>query len=220
VCDIIHNGIIENFQNLKKELIKKGHKFVSETDTEVAAHLIEENIKTGKLTLNLAPQIEKAAKLVINALKNDKKILLAGNGGSAAMAMHIAAEFTGRYKLERKALPAIALTTDLAAITAISNDYGFDVIFERQLQALANEGDVFIALSTSGNSKNLIKAVEAAKKLNVKVIGLLGKDGGKMKNTPNAEIIIPSDNTPQIQEAHLMVLHIICELVEKELFGK
>ena len=182
--------------------------------------MIEENIKTGKLTLNLAPQIEKAAKLVINALKNDKKILLAGNGGSAAMAMHIAAEFTGRYKLERKALPAIALTTDLAAITAISNDYGFDVIFERQLQALANEGDVFIALSTSGNSKNLIKAVEAAKKLNVKVIGLLGKDGGKMKNTPNAEIIIPSDNTPQIQEAHLMVLHIICELVEKELFGE
>ena len=135
------------------------------------------------------------------------------------MAMHIAAEFTGRYKLERRALAAIALTTDLAAITAIGNDYGFDGIFERQLQALGNSGDVFIALSTSGNSKNLIKAVEYARKSNIHVIGLLGKNGGKLKNTSKVEIIVPSDNTPRIQEAHLMILHIICELVEKELFG-
>ena len=145
---------------------------------------------------------------------------MAGNGGSSTQASHIAAEFTGRYNLERRALPAIALTTDLAAITAIGNDYGFDAIFERQLEALANAGDVFIALSTSGNSKNLIKVVEKAKELNVHVIGLLGKGGGALKNTSSVEIIVPSDNTPRIQEAHLMILHIICELVEKELFVK
>lgn len=182
--------------------------------------MIEESAETKRMCLELAPQIEKATELIINTLKNNKKILLAGNGGSASMSSHIAAEFVGRYKIERKALPAIALTTDLAAITAIGNDYGFDTIFSRQLEALANPSDVFIALSTSGNSKNLIKAVEAAKNLNVHVIGLLGKDGGKLKNTSKVEIIVPSDNTPRIQEAHLMILHIICELVDKELFGK
>ncbi|MBI2653124.1 D-sedoheptulose 7-phosphate isomerase [Candidatus Woesearchaeota archaeon] len=181
--------------------------------------MIEESAETKRMCLGLAPQIEKAAELIINTLKNNKKILLAGNGGSGTQAAHISAEFIGRYKLERKGLPAIALTTDLAAVTAISNDYGFDRIFERQIEALGNEGDVFIALSTSGNSKNLINAVEAAKKLNVHVIGLLGKDGGKLKNTSSVEIIAPSDNTPRIQEAHLMILHIICEIVEKELFG-
>ncbi|MBI2650113.1 D-sedoheptulose 7-phosphate isomerase [Candidatus Woesearchaeota archaeon] len=182
--------------------------------------MIEESIETKRLVQELSPQIEKAVQLVTNALKGNKKILLAGNGGSSSQASHIAAEFVGRYKIERKGLPAIALTTDLAAITAIGNDYGFDTIFERQLGALANEGDVFIALSTSGNSENLIKAAEASKKLNVHVIGLLGKDGGKMKNTSDIEILVPSDNTPRIQEAHLMILHIICELVEKELFEK
>jgi len=111
------------------------------------------------------------------------------------------------------------LTADLAAITSIGNDYGFDAVFERQLEALGNEGDVFIALSTSGNSRNLIKAVEKAKELDIHVIGLLGKNGGKMASTSSVEIIVPSDNTPRIQEAHLMILHIICELAEKELFG-
>ena len=182
--------------------------------------MIEESIETKRMCEALAPQIEKAAKLIINTLKNNKKIILAGNGGSASQASHIAAEFVGRYKIERKALPAIALTTDLSAITSIGNDYGFDTIFERQIEALGNEGDVFIALSTSGNSRNMIKAVEAARKLDVHVIGLLGKDGGKMKNTSSVEIIVPSDNTPRIQEAHLMILHIICELAENELFGK
>ena len=181
--------------------------------------MIEESVEAKRMCEALAPKIEEAVDLIINALKNKKKILLAGNGGSAAMSSHIAAEFVGRYKLERKALPAIALTSDLAAITAIGNDYGFDKVFERQLEALASEGDVFIVLSTSGNSENLVKAVGAAKKLNVHVIGLLGKDGGKLKNTSSVEIIVPSDNTPRIQEAHLMILHIICELIDKELFG-
>jgi len=187
---------------------------------EAIKSMIGESIETKRLVQELSPEIEKAAVLLIDALKNNKKIILAGNGGSAEMSAHIAAEFTGRYKLERKALPAIALTTDLAAITAIGNDYGFDKVFERQLEALANEGDVFIALSTSGNSENLIKAAKTAKNLNVHVIGLLGKDGGKMKNASDIEIIVPSNNTPRIQEAHLMILHIICELVEKELFEK
>src|SRR3989338_3033994 len=182
--------------------------------------MVKENIKTGSLFLNLAPQIENATKLVINALKNSKKIILAGNGGSASQASHIAAEFVGRYKMERRGLPAIALTTDLAAITAIGNDYGFDTIFERQIEALGNECDVFIALSTSWNSKNIIKAVERAKKLNLHVIGLLGKDGGKMRNACDIGIIVSSSNTPRIQEAHLMILHIICELADRKLFGK
>ena len=206
--------------------------------------MIEGSIGTKRMCLELVPQIEKAAHLVINTLKNNKKIILAGNGGSSTQAAHISAEFVGRYKIERRGLPAIALTTDLAVITAIGNDYGFDTIFERQIEALGNEGDVFIALSTSGNSKNIINAVEKAKKMNVHVIGLLGNDGGKLRkllaidmaseshephmsllasshaDTSSVEIIVPSSNIPRIQEAHLMILHIICELVEKELFGK
>ena len=180
--------------------------------------MIHESIKTKELVQDLAPQIEKAANLIIAALKNHKKILMAGNGGSASQAAHIAAEFVGRYKIERKSLPAIALTTDMSIITALSNDYSYEIVFERQLEALANAGDVFIALSTSGNSKNLIKAVETAKKLKVHAIGLLGNNGGKMKNTSDVEIIVSSDNTPRIQEAHLMILHIICELIENKLF--
>ena len=182
--------------------------------------MIEESIEVKKLARSLSPQIEKAANLIIDVLRKNKKIVIAGNGGSTSQASHIAAEFVGRYKIERKGLPCIALTTDLAAITSIGNDYGFDTIFERQIEALANTGDVFIALSTSGNSKNIINAVEKAKKMNVHVIGLLGKGGGKLRNTSSVEIIVPSDNTPRIQESHLMILHIICEIVEKELFSK
>ena len=173
-----------------------------------------------ELAENYSEKIEECVNLILNSLKNNKKILLAGNGGSATQASHIAAEFTGKYKLERKALPAIALTTDLAAITAIANDYGFEKIFERQIEAIGQEDDVLIALSTSGNSQNIINAVEKAKKMKIKVIGLLGKDGGKQKNTSNVEIIVPSENTPRIQEAHITILHIICELVEKQLFEK
>lgn len=186
---------------------------------EAIKSMIEESAETKMVVLELAPQIEKAVETVIGALKNNRKIILAGNGGSASQSIHIAAEFVGRFKIERKGLPAIALTADLAAITSIGNDYGFDAIFERQLEALGNEGDVFIALSTSGNSRNIIKAVEKAKELNVHTIGLLGKGGGKLKNTSKVNIIVNSDNTPRIQEAHLMILHIICELAEKEMFG-
>lgn len=183
--------------------------------------MIQESIEAKRLVHDaLAPKIEEAANLIIGALKGNKKILIAGNGGSASQASHIAAELVGRYKIERRGLPCIALTSDSSILTAWSNDYGYDGIFERQLEALANAGDVFIALSTSGNSRNLIKAAEAAKKLGVHVVGLLGKDGGKLRNASSVEIIVPSYNAPRIQEAHLMIMHIICEIVENKLFGK
>lgn len=182
-------------------------------------NMLEEGFElNNKLIENITDKIEEATNLIIDCLKNNNKILLCGNGGSAEMSSHIAAEFVGRYKKERKALPAIALTTDLAAITAISNDYGFEKIFERQIEGLGKEGDVLIALTTSGNSQNIINAVQKAKSMRIKTIGLLGKDGGKIKNTLDIEMIIPSDNTPRIQEAHLIILHIICELVENRLF--
>ena len=173
-----------------------------------------------ELAEKVSDKIEECVDLILNTLKNNKKILLAGNGGSATQASHIAAEFTGRYKLERKALPAIALTTDQAAITAIANDYGFEKTFERQIEALGQEGDVLITLSTSGNSQNIINAVNKSNSMGIKTIGFLGKDAGKQKNTSNVEIIVPSENTPRIQEAHITILHIICELVEKQLFEK
>lgn len=179
-------------------------------------NMLEEGSEVNnKVKEQCSEKIGEAAKLIEGCLKNNNKILLAGNGGSAEMCSHIAAEFTGRCKKERKALPAIALTTDLAVITAIGNDYGFEKIFERQLEAIGRKGDVLIALSTSGDSENMVRAVSKAKSIEIKTIGLLGKDGGKMKNTSDIEIIIPSYNTPRIQEAHLAILHIICETVEE-----
>ena len=163
-------------------------------------------------------EINEAVEIVFECLKNKNKILLAGNGESSTQSSHIAAEFTGRYKLERKGLPGIALTTDLAAITAIGNDYGFEHIFERKLEALGKEKDVLIALSTSGNSANINNAIEKAKEMDIKVISLIGKEGGKQRGLSDVEIIVPSNNTPKIQEAHLAILHIICELVENKLF--
>lgn len=182
--------------------------------------MIEESAEVKRVSVSLAPTIEKAADVVGKALKSGNKVILAGNGGSASQASHIAAEFTGRYKLERKALPGISLSADLSAITAIGNDYGFEHIFSRQLEGLGNEGDVFIGLSTSGNSPNIIKALSAAKKNKIKTISLIGKNGGKMKGLSDIDIIIPSANTPRIQECHLMILHIICEIVEENMFGK
>lgn len=187
---------------------------------EIISMLNESSALSKEIAEKYAKKIEECVKLVVSCMKNGNKLLLIGNGGSSTQASHIAAEFTGRYKMERKALSAIALTTDMAAITAIGNDYGFEKIFERQLEALGNKGDVLIALSTSGNSQNIINAVQKAKKMNMKAIGLLGKNGGRQVNTSDIEIIIPSDNTPRIQEAHLTILHIICELAEKELFEK
>ncbi len=182
--------------------------------------MIDESIKVKKDVANkLVPHIEKAAKIIVEAFRSNRKLLLAGNGGSAAQASHLAAEFVGRYKISRKALPAIALTSEQSLLTAWSNDYEYETVFQRQLQAFAQPSDVFIAISTSGNSANIIKAIEEAKKLKMRTISFLGKGGGKMKGLSDIEIIIPSDNTPVIQENHLMIFHIICELVDGELFG-
>ena len=157
-----------------------------------------------------------ACVIVSEAVVDGKKLLIFGNGGSAADAQHIAAELTGRYKSERKALPAIALTTDTSALTAIGNDYGYKEVFKRQVEALANKGDVVLGISTSGNSKNVIKALKKAKKLGCKTIGFSGRDGGKMNEVCDINIVVPSNDTPRIQEMHILIGHIICQAVDNE----
>ncbi len=157
-----------------------------------------------------------ACVIVSEAIVDGKKLLIFGNGGSAADAQHIAAELTGRYKSERRGLPAIALTTDTSALTAIGNDYGYKEVFKRQVEALANKGDVVIGISTSGNSKNVIKALKKAKKMDCKTIGFSGKDGGKMNEVCDINIIVPSNDTPRIQEIHILIGHIICQAVDNE----
>ena len=138
-----------------------------------------------------------------------------GNGGSAADAQHIAGELVGRFKKERKAIPAISLSTDTSILTAIGNDYGFEKVFERQIEALGNKGDVVIGISTSGNSENVYRAMKLAKKMGLTTIGLLGNDGGKIKNLSDIALVVPSKNTPRIQETHITIGHIICEGVER-----
>ena len=167
-------------------------------------------------TEGLLPLVEEAGNLCLYALKNKQKILIAGNGGSAADAQHFSAELTGRFKKERISLPSIALTTDTSALTAIGNDYGYEYVFSRQLEGLGNDGDIFIGISTSGNSQNIIEAIKKAKEKNVKVITLTGKDGGQMKHLGNINIVIPSYETPRIQEMHIMILHMICALIDQE----
>ena len=156
-----------------------------------------------------------AAQLILNVYKSGGKVFLIGNGGSAADAQHIAAEFIGRFKLERMGLPAIALTTNTSTLTALANDYGYDRVFSRQLEALANNKDVLIAITTGGTSPNILKAVEMAHSKGVTVIGLTGATGGKLKDMADLTIMVPSDNTARIQEAHITIGHIICHLVEE-----
>jgi len=177
---------------------------------ELTAHqeTIDRTIET------MIPQIEEASKLVIETLKNGNKILLCGNGGSAADAQHISAELTGRYKTERRGLAGIALTTDTSALTAIANDYGYNRVFDRQVEALAREGDLLIGISTSGNSANIISAFEVAKELGCKTIGLSGRDGGAMNSKCDLNLIVPSDDTPRIQEMHILIGHTICQAVD------
>ncbi|MBV6493748.1 MAG: Phosphoheptose isomerase [Turneriella sp.] len=164
--------------------------------------------------------IAQAAKDIIAAYRSGKKTITAGNGGSAADAQHIAAEFVSRFYFDRPALPSIALTTDTSALTAIGNDYGYEYLFSRQLEANGQKGDFYIAISTSGNSKNILKSLEVAKKMGIRTIGLTGKSGGKMKDMVDYWIGVPSDETPRIQESHILIGHILCAAVEKELFEK
>lgn len=161
--------------------------------------------------------VEKAALMTVETLKQGNKVLLFGNGGSAADAQHIAAELTGRYKTERRGLPGIALTTDTSALTAIGNDYGYDRVFDRQVEALANKGDLLIGISTSGNSANVINALVLGKKNGCNTLGFSGRDGGKMNEVCDLNLIVPSSNTPRIQEMHILFGHTICQIIDNEL---
>ncbi len=162
----------------------------------------------------LVPDLEKTANILINALKNNNKVLICGNGGSAADAQHFAAELIVRFETERKALPAIALTTDSSILTAGANDYGIDTLFSRQIEGLGSKGDVLVAISTSGNSPNILKAIDTAKSKDMEVIGLTGRDAGKMKSLQN-KVVIPSQTTARIQESHIMTIHIWCKLIDQ-----
>ena len=168
----------------------------------------------------LAGRIAAAVDAVVDALAGGKKILIMGNGGSAADAQHFAAEIVGRFKLERRALPAIALSTDTSILTAIGNDYGFDRIFTRQVEAFAEEGDIVVGISTSGSSNNVHGALLLAAERGCRTIGLLGRDGGTIAGIVDFSLCIPAHDTPRIQEAHITIIHLICELVEKRMFGK
>ncbi|MBL0955149.1 MAG: D-sedoheptulose 7-phosphate isomerase [Leptospira sp.] len=183
---------------------------------------IEESIRVKEQLLpSLLPNISAAGKLLVDSLRNDGTLFFCGNGGSSCDASHIAAELVVRYKSgnERKAIPAIALNSDQAVLTACSNDYGYEFLFQRQIQAFGKPKDVFVGLTTSGNSQNIILAVEEAKKIGMKVVLLLGGDGGKLKGKADAEMIVPSKVTARIQESHILIGHILCSIIEKELFG-
>jgi len=176
-----------------------------------------QNIKTIQKSMEtLSYDIEIAAKICIKTLNQNGKILLFGNGGSASDSQHIAAELVGRYKANRKGLPAIALSTDTSVLTSISNDFGYEYVFKRQIQALASKDDTIIGISTSGTSKNVIYALEQAKLMGCSLIGLSGKEGGDMNNICDINIVIPSSDTPRIQEMHIFVGHTLCYLIEKE----
>ena len=163
--------------------------------------------------------IDEIVKVIINAYKENKKVVLFGNGGSAADAQHLACELVGKFYLERKALASIALTTNTSELTAIANDYGFNRVFARQVEALVNPGDIVIGITTSGNSLNVIEGIKEAKLRGAIAIGFTGASGGKLKENVDYLLTVPSKDTPNIQESHIMIGHIICYLVEKELFG-
>ena len=175
----------------------------------------EEHLKTSQATFeSIGHSVEVAAKLCIDCLKNGNKIILFGNGGSAADAQHISAELVGRYKTERKGLAAIALTTDTSALTAIGNDYGYDCVFDRQVEALANTGDVAIGISTGGSSANVASALKLAKDLDCKTIGFSGRGGGEMNELCDINIVVPAQDTARIQEMHIVIGHTICHLID------
>ena len=180
---------------------------------------LNESSKTIECIADLSNEIDKSVNLIIKALIKNKKIIILGNGGSAADAQHIAAEFLGRYKLKRKSIPAVALTSNSSTTTAIANDYDFSDVFSRQCESLVSKDDIVIGISTSGNSQNVIKGLKTSKKNGGSTIGLLGNNGGKIKNIVDIPLVVNSTSVPRIQEAHRVIYHIICEIVEEELAG-
>jgi len=188
---------------------------------KIIEKLLEDSLKIKDKFIreNVSDLIQTAEKIAL-AFTSDRKLLLCGNGGSAADAQHIAAEFINRYTLERPPLPAIALTTDTSVITSIGNDYSFDDIFSKQVKALGVEGDVLLAISTSGNSPNVLSAVKDARSQGIHTVGLIGKDGGKLVGLVDLAMVVKSNVTPRIQEAHILAGHILCHLVDHILFQR
>ncbi len=190
------------------------------TNSKKVNHVIEKTLEQSTKIIadlhDLSDEINKTANLIITAINKNRKIIIIGNGGSAADAQHIAAEFLGRYKLKRKSIPAIALTSNSSTTTAIANDYDFSDIFSRQCESLVSKGDVVIGISTSGNSENVVKGLRTSKKNGGLTIGLLGNKGGKIKNIVDISLIVKATSIPRIQEAHRVIYHIICEIVEEE----
>ena len=179
---------------------------------------IEEGIELKEKLKRMAPRIARAARELIECVKGGGKILICGNGGSAADSQHIAAELVGRFRRERRAIPALALTVDTSIITALSNDYSFEVIFARQVEALGSPGDVLVMISTSGNSVNVLRAGRTAREKGIKTIALLGRDGGKIGSEADLSLIVPAAETARIQEGQMVIYHIICDLVEEAIF--
>jgi D-sedoheptulose 7-phosphate isomerase len=182
---------------------------------EKIVNIIKESVLVKeKLAKECAGDIQKIADLCINALKNGGKIIFCGNGGSAADSQHLATELVVRFKKNRKAIPAISLTANTSALTAIGNDYGYDKVFSRQLEALANKKDVLIAISTSGKAKNVVETVKKAKEIGVKTIALTGEAGKEFAKSCDLSVMVPSLNTARIQESHILIGHILCEIIE------
>ncbi|EOI0631153.1 D-sedoheptulose 7-phosphate isomerase [Campylobacter jejuni] len=175
----------------------------------------QEHQKIAQESEILKGQIAKIGELLCGCLKKNGKILICGNGGSAADAQHFAAELSGRYKKERKALAGIALTTDTSALGAIGNDYGFEFVFSRQVEALGNENDVLIGISTSGKSPNVLEAFKKAKELNMLCLGFSGKGGGMMNKLCDYNLVVPSDDTARIQEMHILIIHTLCQIIDE-----
>jgi len=187
---------------------------ISEITLQLAAH--REVI--ARVEQELTPLITEMVELMVDTFQRGGKVLVMGNGGSAADAQHFVAEIVGRFKMERRGLPALALSTDTSILTAIGNDYGFDRVFSRQVEALAAPGDLVIGISTSGNSPNVLLALQLARESGCRTVGLLGKDGGSIKDVCDLALIVPTNDTPRVQEAHITIIHIVCDLLEKTLF--
>jgi D-sedoheptulose 7-phosphate isomerase len=187
---------------------------------EIRSQLQANRYVSERIEQNLTPLIAEIATLLTDTFRSGGKLMVMGNGGSAADSQHFAAEIVSRFRMERPALPAIALSTDTSILTAIGNDYGFDVVFSRQVEALAKPGDMVVGISTSGNSANVKKALESAREKGCRTVALLGRDGGGIRGVSDLALVVPSDDTPRIQEGHIAIIHIVCDLVEKAMFGE
>lgn len=188
-------------------------------DSKTLLNKIEEAIEIKRrFFVENAERLIEAAELIAEVFRKGGKLLIVGNGGSAADAQHLAAEFVNRFEMERAPLPAIALTTDTSILTSVGNDYSFHEVFSKQVRALGRAGDMLLAISTSGNSENVLKALEQSKKMDIATIALTGKDGGRLKGMADITLVVEAESTPRIQEVHITACHMLCELTEKMLF--